>query len=172
MCAEGEVPETVGLLEAEGSSWGCLGWGLGRILLEGLGEGARDILDSCSYVLRGASPQMWEYGYAQYSAPRLCSGDVPAGGALGCAHGTRSCPPLPPPPPAPLGFIQLDISTLLVAKSSLPSRQVAWSRESAEFLVWVFPEEKGLCHSNNLVRLKSCPKFILIPQLCRLLDVF
>ena len=115
---------------------------------------------------------MWECGYAQYSAPRLYSGDVSVGGALGCAHGTRSCPPLPPPPPTPLGFIQLGISTLLIAKSSLPSRQVAWSQESAEFLVWVFPEEKGLCHSNNLVCLKSCPKFILIPQLCRLLDVF
>ena len=56
--------------------------------------------------------------------------------------------------------------------SSLPSRHVAWSRESADFLVWVFPEEKRLCHSNNLVCLRSCPKFILIPQLCRLLDVF
>ena len=42
MCTEGEVPEIVGLLEAEGSSWGCLGWGLGRILLEGLvGRGSK-----------------------------------------------------------------------------------------------------------------------------------
>ena len=102
---------------------------------------------------------MWECGYAQDSDPRLCNGDVPAGGALGCAHRTRSCPPLPPPSPTPLGFIRLGISTFLVAKSSLHSRQVAWSRESAEFLVWVFPEEKELCHSNNLVCLKSCPKF-------------
>ena len=58
---------------------------------------------------------MWECGYAQYSAPRLCNGDVPAGGALGCAHRTRSCPPLPPHSPAPLGFVRLGISTLLVA---------------------------------------------------------